>query len=61
MRSVVVLPQPEGPTRTTNSLSRISRSTSFTTWVTSNILLSLRILTSAMMRYPLTEPVRPET
>jgi len=29
--------------------------------VTSNILLSLRILTSAMMRYPLTEPVRPET
>jgi hypothetical protein len=32
MRSVVVLPQPEGPTSTRNSLSRISRSTSFTAW-----------------------------
>ena len=31
MRSVVVLPQPEGPTKTTNSLSRMCRSTSFTT------------------------------
>ena len=61
MRKVVVLPQPEGPTKTTNSLSRICRSTSFTTWLVSNILLSLRTMTSAMMRYPLTEPVRPET
>ncbi len=30
MRSVVVLPQPEGPTNTTNSLSRICRFTSMT-------------------------------
>ena len=30
MRSVVDLPQPDGPTSATNSLSAISRSTSFT-------------------------------
>src|SRR6195256_6320997 len=48
MRKVVVLPQPEGPTKTTNSLSWICRSTSFTTWVRSNFLLSLRTMTSAM-------------
>ena len=30
IRSVVVLPQPDGPTKTTNSLSRISRFTSLT-------------------------------
>src|SRR5918994_1028756 len=48
MRSVVVLPQPEGPTKTTNSLSRMCRSTSFTTWLASNFLLSLRTITSAM-------------
>ena len=41
MRKVVVLPQPEGPTKTMNSLSRICRSTSFTTCVVSNFLLSL--------------------
>src|SRR5947207_2989916 len=38
MRSVVVLPQPEGPTSTTNSRSRISRFTSFTACVPSNFL-----------------------
>src|ERR1041384_4521310 len=32
MRSVVVLPQPEGPTSTTNSRSRMCRFTSFTAW-----------------------------
>src|SRR5216683_8261300 len=48
MRKVVVLPQPEGPTKTTNSLSWICRSTSLTTWVRSNFLLSLRTITSAM-------------
>src|ERR1700744_1021767 len=48
MRSVVVLPQPEGPTKTMNSLSRICRSTSFTTCVTSKYLFSLRSVTSAM-------------
>ena len=52
MRKVVVLPQPEGPTKTTNSLSRMCRSTSFTTWLVSNILLSLRTMTSAMTPIP---------
>ena len=32
MRSVVVLPQPDGPTKTMNSRSRMSRFTSFTAW-----------------------------
>src|SRR5215468_5101725 len=48
MRKVVVLPHPEGPTKTTNSLSWMCRSTSFTTWLESNFLLSLRTMTSAM-------------
>ena len=52
MRRVVVLPQPEGPTNTTNSLSWMCRSTSFTTWLVSNILLSLRTITSAMTPVP---------
>ena len=30
MRMVVVLPQPEGPTKTMNSLSRMSKLKSFT-------------------------------
>src|SRR3954451_3169945 len=53
MRSVVVLPQPEGPTKTMNSLSRICRSTSFTTWGVSKNLLSLLRVTSAMTALPL--------
>ena len=61
MRSVVVLPQPEGPTKTMNSLSRISRFTSFTAWTSSKRLLRLRITTWAMAGYPFTEPVRPAT
>src|ERR1051326_3463237 len=36
MRSVVVLPQPEGPTSTTNSLSWISRLRPFTAWAPSS-------------------------
>jgi hypothetical protein len=32
MRSVVDLPQPDGPTSATNSRSAIFRSTSFTAW-----------------------------
>ncbi len=32
MRSVVLLPQPEGPTSTTNSLSAMSRSIPRTAW-----------------------------
>src|SRR5262247_1954404 len=48
MRRVVVLPQPEGPTRTTNSLSRISRFTSFTACTPSNILFKLWSRTRAI-------------
>src|SRR6266852_5460134 len=48
MRKVVVLPQPDGPTSTMNSLSRISRFTSLTTWTASNFLLRFRMSTLAM-------------
>src|SRR6185437_1200788 len=48
MRSVVVLPQPEGPTRTTNSLSRISRLTSFTACTSSYFVLRPRMRTCAI-------------
>src|SRR4029078_2092784 len=48
MRNVVVLPQPEGPTSTRNSLSRISRLTSFTACTSSYILLRLRMTTWAI-------------
>src|SRR6516162_1754522 len=48
IRNVVVLPQPEGPTRTRNSLSRISRFTSFTACTPSNILFKLRSRTRAI-------------
>ena len=60
MRKVVVLPQPEGPTSTTNSLSRMSRFTSLTACTSSYILFRLRIVTCAMF-YPFTDPVMPET
>src|SRR5258708_18187224 len=48
MRKVVVLPQPEGPTSTTNSLSWISRFTSMTAWTSSYFLLRPRITTLAI-------------
>src|SRR5918911_1494203 len=48
MRSVVVLPQPEGPTRTTNSLSRMSRFTSLTAWTSSYVLFSSLSTTCAI-------------
>src|SRR6476660_5447389 len=48
MRNVVVLPQPEGPTSTTNSLSRMSRFTSLTACTSSYFLFRLRIVTCAM-------------
>src|SRR5262249_29643012 len=48
IRKVVVLPQPEGPTRTKNSLSRISRFMSFTACTPSNILFKLRSRTRAI-------------
>src|ERR1700694_4688336 len=48
IRNVVVLPQPEGPTSTTNSLSRISRFTSLTACTSSYILFRFRITTRAI-------------
>src|SRR5689334_4613944 len=50
IRNVVVLPQPEGPTKTMNSLSRMSRFTSLTACTSSNFLCRLRITTWAMVR-----------
>src|SRR2546421_2866978 len=48
MRSVVLLPQPEGPTSTTNSLSAISRSMPRTAKVSSYFLTRLRSVTCAI-------------
>src|SRR5437870_2441126 len=48
MRRVVVLPQPEGPTSTTNSLSPMSRLTSLTACTSSYFLLRARMTTWAM-------------
>src|SRR5882672_98579 len=48
MRSVVVLPQPEGPTSTTNSLSAMSRSMPRTAGVSSYFFSSLRRVTWAI-------------
>src|SRR6202046_3073858 len=50
IRNVVDLPQPDGPTRTTNSWSAISRSMPFTACTPpSYILTTLRTETSAMV------------
>src|SRR5262245_399680 len=48
MRRVVVLPQPEGPTRTMNSLSRIVRLTSLTACTSSYFLFRSLSTTCAM-------------
>src|SRR5579862_8288900 len=50
MRNVVDLPQPEGPTSTTNSLSGISRSMLRTASTLSKRLDTLRNMTSAIFR-----------
>src|SRR5215470_11054062 len=49
MRSKVDLPQPEGPTRTTNSPSAISTLTSWITYVDPNALRTPRIATDAIV------------
>src|SRR6266508_2077175 len=50
MRNVVVLPQPDGPTRTRNSLSRICRFTSLTAFTApSNFLLKCLMTTCAIV------------
>src|SRR5215207_6769956 len=51
MRKVVLLPQPEGPTSTMNSLSVMSRSMPRTAWTSSYILTTLRSVTCAICRY----------
>src|SRR6266849_3735409 len=48
MRNVVVLPQPDGPTSTMNSLSLMSRLTSLTACTSSYFLLRARMTTWAM-------------
>src|SRR5215472_4217896 len=48
IRNVVVLPQPDGPTRTMNSLSRMPRFTSLTACTSSNFLFRLWMWTSAI-------------
>src|SRR6267143_4672148 len=48
MRSVVVLPQPDGPTSTTNSLSAMSRSMPRTAGTSSYSFTTLRRFTCAM-------------
>jgi hypothetical protein len=63
MRSVVDLPQPDGPTSTTNSWSAISRSMPFTACTPpSYSLTTLRSETFAMRAYPFVAPaVSPAT
>src|SRR5512132_2549174 len=53
MRRVVDLPQPEGPTRTTNSLSRMLRFTSLTACTSSYFLFRSFISTWAIGGLPL--------
>ena len=61
MRSVVDLPQPDGPTSTTNSLSAMSRSMPRTASTSSKRLTTLRSETLSPWTYqPLVAPaVRP--
>src|SRR4051794_33706273 len=51
IRSVVVLPQPDGPTSTTNSLSGMSRSMPQTAGVSSYFFSSLRSVTCAISAF----------
>src|ERR1700693_1266309 len=60
MRSVVVLPQPDGPTRTMNSLSRICRLTSLTACTPSNFLFKCLMTTCATLSLRLAADLNPE-
>src|SRR5215217_323571 len=53
MRSRVLLPQPEGPTKTMNSRSAIARSTPCTTSTSPNDFFTLRRLRPATSSFPL--------
>src|SRR3989449_10408000 len=55
MRRVVVLPHPDGPTSTTNSLSRMCRFTSLTACTSSYFLFRSFIITWAMHVSPCSE------
>src|SRR5258705_9647557 len=63
IRKLVVLPQPDGPTRTMNSPSPISRLRSFTAWKSPYIFWTLSNVTVAMAQPPLPavlrEPMHP--
>src|SRR4051794_38463693 len=63
IRRLVVLPQPDGPTRTMNSPSPISRLRSFTAWKSPYIFWTLSNVTVAMAQPPLPavlrEPMHP--
>ena len=62
IRSAVDFPQPDGPTRTMNSLSRTSRLKSFTAviWGVKRFVTCSKV-TSAIADHPLTPPnVRPD-
>jgi hypothetical protein len=48
MRSSVLLPQPEGPSSTRNSPSRVSRLTPFTATMSPNVFLMPRVSTVAI-------------
>src|SRR3954466_7512219 len=58
IRSSVDLPQPDGPTRMTNSPSSISTSTPWSTSVTPNVLRTLRMETLAMVLLDVPYPKR---
>src|SRR6188768_3654078 len=63
IRRLVVLPQPDGPTRTMNSPSPISRLRSFTAWKSPYIFWTFSNVTVAMAQPPrpaiLREPMHP--
>ena len=61
MRKVVVLPQPDGPTKTMNSLSRICEVDVLHDVGGVELLVELAEADLGHDLYPLTEPVRPET
>jgi hypothetical protein len=58
IRRLVVLPQPDGPTRTMNSPSPISRLRSFTAWKSPYIFWTLSNVTVAMAQPPLPADLR---
>src|SRR4029079_11925885 len=58
IRRLVVLPQPDGPTRTMNSPSPISRLRSFTAWKSPYIFWTFSNVTVAMAQPPLPADLR---